>query len=125
MIEKKISTDKIDEAISRALSEYNEDVKQDIEKAVDETAKEMVKELKETAPKMSGGYAKGFTSKKGKAGERIVYNAKKGFLTHLLERGHAKRSGGRTKPIPHIEPAYDKAVDGLQNKVEKIIKGGG
>lgn len=52
------------------------------------------------------GYDKGWKSKLVK--ERLsyrayIYNDKPG-LPHLLEKGHAKRGGGRTRAFPHVAP---------------------
>lgn len=112
--------------LMKCLEEYTEDVTKGITKAVAQTTKETVKELKSTAPKKTGDYAKDFAQKKGdKDSEKVVYNRNHYQLTHLLEHGHAKRNGGRTKPIVHIEPVEQKAIKNLENRIEEIIKKGG
>ncbi len=45
-------------------------------------------------------------------------------LTHLLEDGHAKRDGGRTKAMPHIQKHEQDAVQEFERRVEEVIKGG-
>ena len=45
-----------------------------------------------------------------------VYSTKPG-MPHLLEKGHAKVGGGRTRAIEHIAPAAD---DGFE-LTEKVI----
>ena len=77
-------------------------------------AKDAVKRLKETSPydntknPKKGHYRDNWTAKKTTAsiGSVVwtVYNDKTYRLTHLLEHGHAKQNGGRTKAIPHIAP---------------------
>lgn len=49
----------------------------------------------------------------------MTYNAKHYRLTHLLEFGHAKQNGGRTRAFPHIAEVNDWA----QEEVEKRMEG--
>lgn len=53
----------------------------------------------------------------------IVHNKEHYRLTHLLEKGHAKRSGGRTRAIPHIAPAEEAAKEKFIQDVEAVIRG--
>ena len=46
------------------------------------------------------------------------------MLAHLLEHGHAKRGGGRTRAIPHILPAQEAAEEQLMNDIERGLKNG-
>ena len=108
--------------ISKALQEYTREVTEELEKAKQEIAKEGVKELKKTSPKRTGEYRKGWrTKKQGTA--QIVYNATKPQLTHLLEKGHAKRGGGRVPGQPHIAPVEEKMVKEFEERVERAIRG--
>lgn len=48
----------------------------------------------------------------------VVYADKPEYaLTHLLEKGHQKRGGGRTKAIVHIAPAEEETVDELEKEL--------
>ena len=51
----------------------------------------------------------------------IVYNKNEPHLTHLLERGHAKRNGGRVAAKVHIEPAAAKAADNFEKTVREEL----
>jgi hypothetical protein len=112
----------ISKEIAKALSEYTQEVTEGLEEAKKEVAKETVKGLKSTSPKLTGDYAKGWARKKVGNAE-VVYNKTDYQLTHLLEKGHAKRGGGRVSAIPHIGPAEEKAINEYIDRVEKVIRG--
>lgn len=108
-------------AISRELQRFAGSVTEDVDTAADEVAKDLANELKQTSPKLTGDYRKGWAVKKLK-GKRIVYNKTDYQLTHLLEKGHAKAGGGRVAPRVHIAPAEEKAVEDFLNRVEQAIR---
>ena len=49
-------------------------------------------------------------------GTVYTVHARKYQLTHLLENGHAKRNGGRTKAQPHIAKGETLAIKELKQK---------
>ena len=109
--------------IANALSTYTDDVTQGLEEAKEKVAKNTVKHLRSlNHPKLTGDYAKGWARKKVGTAE-IVYNRTDYQLTHLLEKGHAKRGGGRVDAIPHIGPAEKVAIDDFVKETEKVIRG--
>lgn len=113
---------RLSDEITKALKTYTREVTEGMEEAKKEVAKEGVKELKNTSPKDTGDYAKGWRVKKvGNA--QIIHNATDYQLTHLLEKGHAKRGGGRVPPKIHIAPVEQKAIEEFEKRVEKVIKG--
>ena len=122
-----IGIDSLGKEIAKMMEEYASEVAADIKAEARAVAKETVKELKKTSPDGSGSrkghYKDGWASKVEtenavSIGIRI-YNKKKPGLTHLLEKGHAKRGGGRVEGIPHIGPAEKQAV----KDSEKRLKG--
>lgn len=121
---KTVKIDDMADEIMKGLEEYASlasDTLKDAVKKAGDTAK---KEVKENAPKRTGAYKKSWTVKKIKETsnslELVVHSKSKYQLTHLLENGHAARNGGRTKAMPHIKPAEEKAIKQLQ---EDIVKG--
>jgi len=71
------------------------------------------------APRQTGAYAKSVRYRVKGSGREVqghVYSTKPG-LPHLLEKGHAKVGGGRTRAIEHIAPAAD---DGFE-LTERVI----
>lgn len=48
------------------------------------------------------------TLRKGHGVEGHIFSKKPG-LPHLLEKGHAKIGGGRTRAFPHVKPAAEHA----------------
>lgn len=110
------------------LNEYSTDIQEAIIEDAQKVAKEAQNELKNTSPKRTGKYRKGWRVKTVKGNgyvESIVHNATDYQLTHLLEKPHLKRNGGYTAPIVHIAPVEEKAVKQFEKDVENIIKNGG
>lgn len=112
--------------ITKLMQEYAEDVSEDMKEEAKAVAKETAEELKKTSPKgygsRKGHYNAGWTSsiereKASSIGIR-VYNRKKPGLTHLLEKGHAKRGGGRVAGISHIAPAEQQAVKEYEKRLK-------
>ena len=120
-----IKVDELAGEIVLAIQAYTEDVSEAIDQAARDTAKAMAKDLRETSPKDTGEYAKGWTHRKEAPGSYRVYNKKKPQLTHLLEHGHAKRGGGRVEGRPHIKPAVDRHIPQFEKKVHTIVERGG
>ena len=111
------------------MADILDDVKKGAEEALNKgiasTSKESVQKLKNTSPKKSGKYAKGWAVKKDND-KTTVYNKTAYQLTHLLENGHVVRNKkgvyGRTRPIKHIKPVADWAEDELPRKVLEDLK---
>lgn len=120
-----IKVDDLAGEIVLAVRTYTEEVGAAIEEAVKETAQALAADLRETSPKNTGEYAKGWTARKEGPGRYVVYNKKKPQLTHLLEHGHAKAGGGRVEGRPHIKPAEERHAPQLERKIVQILGRGG
>lgn len=111
------------------LDEYQERVKDVTNKSIDKTAKESTSKLKNTSPKRTGKYARGWktTKKRGSGGiETVTVHNKHYQLTHLLENGHIVRNKkgtyGRTNGIKHIAPVEEWAQSELPAEIERELK---
>ena len=114
--------------IKEILNEYSDDIQEAITKNAQEVAKKGVAELKNTSPKRTGEYRKGWRVKTDKGRgyvECTIHNATNYQLTHLLEKPHALRNGRTSRPQVHIAPVEQQCISEYQKNVENIIKNGG
>lgn len=130
---KKVTVDELASAIMKELEEFQGVTDEAVEKGVSETAKDAVKELQNAHPSGSGRYGswdkkynKGWKVMQTKTDKRYhkkatIHNATDYQLTHLLEKGHALRNGGRTRAFPHIAPVAEKCEDELVKNIKKWI----
>lgn len=126
----KITPDQLSQAIQDNLEIYSQSIVDGISDVGEKVAKKAVHFLKQKSPKRLGKYAKSwtFTAELYRAWmpKQFIIHAKKPFyrLTHLLEKGHAKRNGGRVAGQPHISTAEDMVIDEYTRSVEEVIKSG-
>lgn len=120
-----VSINNLNSAIKSVLDEYQEEVTEKVKEVLPKVGKDTVKELKQTSPKKSGKYAKGWKTQveEGRLGSVVtVYNSDRYQLTHLLEKGHASRDGGRVSGIPHIRPAEEHAIKNVVDEIKRSIE---
>ena len=123
-----VSVDGLAAAIADALQEYSGAVMDEVKKAEDDVAKECKTNLEADSPKKTGKYAKSWTvtvTENTALSKHVVIHNKEYRLTHLLENGHAKRNGGRTRAFPHIKPNEEKANAEFEKRVEEVIENAG
>ncbi len=120
---RRVSVDQMADVIMDGLMEYAElavDVMKDCVKKAGDTVK---KETQASAPVRSGKYKKSWAVKRQRETsntlEVVVHSRNRYQLTHLLEKGHAKRGGGRVKAIPHIAPAEQKGIRELEEGIKR------
>lgn len=130
---RKVTVDNLASTIMKELEEYRDVTDEAVEKGVSETAKEAVQELRNAHPSGSGQYGswdkkynKGWKVMQTKRDKRYhkkatIHNATDYQLTHLLEKGHALRQGGRARAFPHIAPVAEKCEDELIKNIKKWV----
>lgn len=114
-------------AIEKELTAYSQEVTDGLKKEVKQVAKECKEEIQQNSPVLTGSYKKGWTSQVAYENQediRVVVRNKTDYqLTHLLENGHAKVTGGRVEGHPHIAPAEQNAEKKLLKKVKVVVRG--
>lgn len=105
--------------IAKELSMYSKEVEEEVDEIAEEVAEETVQELKDSSPKRYGKYARSWRKKKLSTGSYIVYNVV-ASLTHILEKGHLSRNGGRVAGIVHIKPAEENAIQIFQQRIKEL-----
>lgn len=119
------SIDDMADEIMKGLTEYSELADSAMKKTVRKTATSVKNEISANAPVKSGRYKKSWTAKKTKENshtlEMTVHSKDRYQLAHLLEKGYAKRGGGRVAAIPHIAPAEENGADMLESLIKKEL----
>lgn len=119
---KKITVDQLGSEIQKILDEYSGNVIKNLPEITQAVGKKGVTALKNSTKATVNGnkYWKGWTSQteRTRMGAKVtLYNGKLPGLAHLLEHGHAKRNGGRTKPYVHITPVEKKLMEEYERKI--------
>ena len=124
---KTIPIDGLADAINEGLKEYADLATEDVKKAVKKSAKAVKDHINGSAPVRTGRYAKSWkvktTAESSTSLEQTVYSPSRYMLTHLLEKGHTKRGGGRVRAIPHIAPAEEMGIELFEGLIEQALKG--
>ena len=122
-----IDIDDLADEIMAGLMEYGGLATETVKQAVKKAGNKVKKEIQNNAPKDTGKYKSSFKVTKRKETsnslELTVHSKDKYQLTHLLEKGHAKRGGGRVAAQPHIAPAEQEGIRLLQEEIERGLSG--
>ena len=119
------SIDDLTAEVMQGLSEYAELTDKAMKKAVRKTATAVKNEISVNAPEKTGRYKKSWKAKKVRENshtlEMTVHSKDRYQLTHLLEKGHALRNGGRARAFPHIAPAEEHGAEMLEDLIRKEL----
>ena len=119
------SIDDLTAEVMQGLSEYAELTDKAMKKAVRKTATAVKNEISANAPEKTGRYKKSWKAKKVRENshtlEMTVHSKDRYQLTHLLEKGHALRNGGRARAFPHIAPAEEHGAEMLEDLIRKEL----
>ena len=131
MSNKKVSVDNLAKEITKALDDFWGATAFAMDMAVDEAAAEALHSLHNAHPQGSeefgswNEYNAGWTVTQTKRDKlkhiKQIHNKTHYQLTHLLEKGHATRDGGRTRKFEHIAPVVKQADTDLVKNLRKYI----
>lgn len=124
----------IAQEMKEILADYTDEVMNAVVDALAEVGEDTAQEMKASASDIggfkdrTGKYRRSWTMTQEKRNSytATIVHAKspQSRLTHLLEFGHATRSGGRTRAFPHIftinENAQERAVEKVKEAIGKI-----
>lgn len=109
--------------LTRLLAAYSEEIETEMDLFFQAVADRAAGILKATSPKRKGKYASHWRVTKDKKGSYIIHNQPSTYrLTHLLERSHLLRNGGRSKAQPHIKPVEEKVIQEVEEGIERIAR---
>ena len=119
-------------ALMAELQSYTAEVTEGVKRAVDVVAEEVNQEIKNNVAftERRGWYLKSFrikTSYENRFNKRKTWYVANGQyrLTHLLEKGHALRNGGRSQAFPHIQYGDELAKRRLEELAREAIENAG
>ena len=122
----RVSVDQMAQTIMDGLLEYADLATEDMKAAVKKAGNKAKSDVQAGAPVDTGKYKKSWavktTKENANALEVTVHSKNRYQLAHLLEFGHAKRNGGRTRAFPHIAPAEAAVAELLEREVEAALR---
>ncbi len=118
--------DDLSKQLAQSLYQYANGVTKGVKEAVADVSAEMLKRIKADAPRRNGKYKREMKLKTTEnspfALSKVWHGGQSYRLTHLLENGHARRSGGQVKGKPHIRPNEEWAVAEVEKRMKKAVQ---
>ena len=125
-----LSVLEFESAVNSILQNYKDAINADVQAVTKQVSKEAAKNVQRNIDaagiKGTGAYKKSIKAKQtlrtiNKASSTIYAEKPYWRLTHLLEFGHAKVNGGRTRAFPHWEKAEQKAIRDFEKALTEAI----
>lgn len=115
--------DDLTKQIVDAMKEFSKSTDEEIQGILNDVAKEAKQRLNESSPTRTGKYAKSWKVKLEvfRDGCKVHIHNTRYQLTHLLEKGHKVRNGGRASAYPHIEKVDAWAKKEAENRIKRIF----
>lgn len=119
--------EQLDKAVQKILQDYANDVTmttKELSKKLAAKGAATLRTVSRQSFRGTGKYAKGWavqTTETRLTVSSVIYNKSPG-LPHLLEKGHAKRGGGRVSGTEHIKPVEEELVEEFTKAVENDIQ---
>lgn len=121
-----VKIDAMADAILDGLNEYVDLSTAELKKAVKKAGQTVKRDINASAPVRTGKYAKSWRTRTQTESANsisvLVYSPDRYMLAHLLEYGHAKRGGGRTKAMPHLAPAEQHGIQELEEQLTRALE---
>ena len=123
-----VTADNLDKAINKILEQYKDDVTMTVKDLSMKFTKKGAEAVGQSAGAAFGGgkYARSWTSHYEEdrlSAQGVIYSKVPG-LPHLLEKGHAKRGGGRVSGRTHIQPVEKELIEAFERTVKDDIQRG-
>ena len=127
---KKTSAEKLADDIDAIMKDYADGTIEGLNNVIKQLtskARNAVKRnAREVTSKARRRYSNGWMYKVDKSSNQwaatgVVYNKNQPGLAHLLEHGHAKRGGGRTKGRPHVAPVEEQVANEALSELKREI----
>jgi hypothetical protein len=121
-----VKIDQMADAILEGLSEYVELANSELKKAVKKGGQTVKRDINSSAPVRTGKYSKSWRTRvqteTANSLSVLVYSPDRYMLAHLLEFGHAKRGGGRTRAFPHLAPAEAHGIQQMEEQIKRALQ---
>lgn len=123
----KTTTANFEATVRGILANYGDEVGKCVDEAAKKVAKAGAKQITANARSSFGGtgkYAKGWAVTEQKSRlftKQTIHNKTEYRLAHLLEKGHAKRDGGRVDGRPHIAPVEQEIIRTFEEEIRQKV----